>query len=119
MSDGPNTNPRTHIPEASRAPLSALPFLFAIRIYWLTLSPIIGGQCRFEPTCSRYGAEAYRRYGALRGTWLTARRVLRCHPFHPGGYDPVPLDPSPTPDRPSEPSGELLPHHSGQHQDSD
>lgn len=108
MSDGPNTNPRPHTHEAPRAPLSALPFLFAIRVYWLTLSPIIGGQCRFEPTCSRYSAEAYRRYGAARGTWLTARRILRCHPFHPGGYDPVPLgqsppDHAPKPDRPSVP----------------
>lgn len=81
----------------AKPPITALPFLFVIRVYWYTLSPLIGGQCRFEPTCSRYAAEAYRRYGALRGSILTARRIARCHPFHPGGYDPVP-----TPDhRPS------------------
>jgi putative membrane protein insertion efficiency factor len=90
----PETNPATvRGGPPPRAPLSAWPFLLAIRVYWFTLSPLIGGQCRFEPTCSRYGAEAYRRYGALRGTLLTARRILRCHPFHPGGYDPVPLPP--------------------------
>ena len=67
------------------------PFLMAIRVYQVTLSPFIGGQCRFEPTCSRYGIEAYRLYGPLKGTWLTFRRVLRCHPLGGGGYDPVPL----------------------------
>ena len=66
------------------------PFIAAILLYRATLSPFIGGQCRFEPTCSRYGLEAYRLHGPLRGTWLTASRVLRCNPFTKGGYDPVP-----------------------------
>lgn len=61
-----------------------------IRAYQLTLSHLVFTQCRFTPTCSRYTYEAVERYGALRGSWLGVRRVLRCHPFHPGGYDPVP-----------------------------
>jgi uncharacterized protein len=65
-------------------------FLALIRIYQLTLSPILPSGCRYYPTCSRYGYEAIQKYGAIRGGWLAARRVLRCHPFSPGGYDPVP-----------------------------
>ncbi|NKE48230.1 membrane protein insertion efficiency factor YidD [Roseomonas frigidaquae] len=64
----------------------------AIRTYQLTLRPIIGCNCRFYPHCSEYGMEAVAEHGALRGGWLTARRVLRCNPWHPGGYDPVPLN---------------------------
>ena len=67
------------------------PFLMVIYVYRATLSPFIGGQCRFEPTCSRYGIEAYRRYGPLRGTLMTCGRILRCNPFSKGGYDPVPI----------------------------
>lgn len=61
-----------------------------IRVYQLTLSPFIGGQCRFYPTCSHYGIEAIRVHGAWRGLGLTATRLGHCHPFHPGGVDPVP-----------------------------
>lgn len=61
-----------------------------VRVYQYTLRPIIGAQCRFEPHCSAYAIEALQTHGALRGTWLTARRVLRCNPWHPGGHDPVP-----------------------------
>ena len=60
----------------------------AARIYQWTLSPLIGRQCRFEPTCSAYFILAVRKYGAIRGMWRGIRRVGRCHPFHPGGYDP-------------------------------
>ena len=61
-----------------------------VRLYQLTLSPFIGGQCRFHPTCSCYAREALDQHGAVRGAWLAAARVLRCHPFHSGGLDPVP-----------------------------
>lgn len=61
-----------------------------IRGYQLTLSPFIGNQCRFHPTCSHYALEAVERHGAWRGSLLAARRLARCHPFHPGGFDPVP-----------------------------
>jgi putative membrane protein insertion efficiency factor len=68
-----------------------VPFILVIRLYRVTLSPLIGNQCRYEPTCSRYGLEAYRLHGPVRGSLLTLRRILRCHPFVKGGYDPVPL----------------------------
>ena len=70
--------------------LVARGLLLLIEAYRLLLSPFLGGQCRFEPSCSRYGAEAIARHGAWRGTLLTLRRLLRCQPFHPGGFDPVP-----------------------------
>ena len=62
----------------------------AIRLYRKTLSPFLGQQCRFEPTCSHYGEEAIAKHGALRGTILTVWRILRCGPWSKGGYDPVP-----------------------------
>lgn len=64
--------------------------LAAIRLYRLTLSGWLGGQCRFSPTCSRYAEEAIRSLGATRGVFLATRRVLRCNPFGRGGFDPVP-----------------------------
>lgn len=62
-----------------------------IRLYQWTLSPLVGGVCRFQPTCSHYAIDVLRYHGALRGSWLTLRRLARCHPFHPGGFDPAPL----------------------------
>ena len=61
-----------------------------IRIYQVSLGVVFRGACRFEPSCSRYSDEAIRNHGALRGLWLTIARLARCHPFHPGGVDPVP-----------------------------
>ena len=61
-----------------------------IRLYQILLSPLLGNRCRFHPSCSHYGMEAVGRFGVLRGGWLTLTRLCRCHPFHPGGFDPVP-----------------------------
>lgn len=64
--------------------------LFALYGYKYALSPFWGAHCRFHPSCSSYALEAIERHGARRGAWLALRRVLRCHPWHAGGYDPVP-----------------------------
>ena len=61
-----------------------------IRGYQVAISPLLPPSCRFTPSCSQYALEAVRRYGALKGSWLAARRLARCHPFNRGGYDPVP-----------------------------
>jgi uncharacterized protein len=61
-----------------------------IRIYQWTVSPLLGPCCRFYPSCSQYALEAMQRFGVLRGSWLTLLRLSRCHPFHPGGFDPLP-----------------------------
>ena len=61
-----------------------------VRGYQLVISPALPPSCRFTPSCSQYALEAIMRHGAVRGTWLTVRRLVRCHPFHPGGFDPVP-----------------------------
>ncbi|MCL4557589.1 MAG: membrane protein insertion efficiency factor YidD [Deltaproteobacteria bacterium] len=61
-----------------------------IKLYRLVVSPLLGPTCRFNPTCSEYSIAAIERYGVLKGGWLSMKRILRCHPFHPGGDDPVP-----------------------------
>ncbi|WP_336515129.1 membrane protein insertion efficiency factor YidD [Pollutibacter soli] len=68
----------------------AYPFILLIRLYQLIISPILGPKCRFEPSCSAYGVEALKKHGLIRGTWLTVRRIARCHPWGGSGYDPVP-----------------------------
>lgn len=64
--------------------------VWIIRGYQYAISPLLPQSCRFHPTCSAYALEAVRRYGALKGLWLAARRLAKCHPWHPGGIDPVP-----------------------------
>jgi hypothetical protein len=61
-----------------------------IRVYQVTFSRVLPPSCRFVPSCSQYGSEAIERYGPWRGGWLALKRMARCHPFHPGGFDPVP-----------------------------
>ncbi|WP_130472933.1 membrane protein insertion efficiency factor YidD [Candidatus Magnetaquicoccus inordinatus] len=61
-----------------------------IHLYRYLLSPILPRSCRFFPSCSEYALEAVQRYGGWRGGWLAVKRLLRCHPFHPGGFDPLP-----------------------------
>lgn len=64
--------------------------LLLIRLYQKTISRILPPSCRFTPSCSHYGYEAIEKYGFLKGGWMAIKRISRCHPFHPGGYDPVP-----------------------------
>jgi hypothetical protein len=72
-----------------RSPL-ALVLRLLVVLYRLTLSPLLGPRCRFHPSCSAYTLEALDTHGGLKGLWLGLRRIGRCHPWHPGGYDPVP-----------------------------
>lgn len=81
-------------PTLSKAPLRSHSLgvricLTLIRFYQRNLSPLKPPSCRFTPTCSQYALEAYAHFGVLRGTWRTLTRLSRCHPWHPGGYDPV------------------------------
>ena len=87
--------------------------IFIIRVYQWTLSPLLGNVCRFEPSCSRYAMECIRLHGSFKGVWLGMKRVLRCHPFNPGGFDPPPplRDRQATPDeRTGSPSSSVETH---------
>ena len=64
--------------------------IFVIRLYQLCIGPFVSGACRFYPSCSEYAAQALQKYGLLRGVWLACKRILKCHPWHPGGPDEVP-----------------------------
>ena len=66
------------------------PLILPIRLYQWVISPLLGPRCRFYPSCSHYAIEAIETHGAMKGCYLAGRRLLRCHPWHPGGYDPVP-----------------------------
>jgi uncharacterized protein len=77
-------------PRVSRPGAAARLLLLGIDAYRAALSPLLGGYCRYQPSCSVYAAEAIQRYGARRGVGLAIRRLARCHPFRPGGHDPVP-----------------------------
>ena len=68
----------------------SLPFIFLIKMYQWCISPLIGPKCRYTPTCSHYGLEAFKKYGPIKGFWLTLKRVGRCHPWGGHGHDPVP-----------------------------
>jgi putative membrane protein insertion efficiency factor len=70
--------------------LLAIPFIVLIKIYQLLISPLFPPSCRFTPTCSHYSLEALKKYGILKGGWLSIKRILRCHPWGGSGYDPVP-----------------------------
>ncbi|HHT28457.1 MAG TPA: membrane protein insertion efficiency factor YidD [Firmicutes bacterium] len=63
--------------------------LMLIRFYRVAISPLFPATCRYYPSCSAYAQEAVRRYGAVKGGWMAVRRIVRCHPWHPGGFDPV------------------------------
>lgn len=66
------------------------PFILLIKIYQRMISPILGPQCRYTPTCSNYALEAFKKYGVFKGGWLAVKRIARCHPWGGSGYDPVP-----------------------------
>ncbi|HAZ60773.1 MAG TPA: membrane protein insertion efficiency factor YidD, partial [Gammaproteobacteria bacterium] len=72
------------------APLLTLPLRLCIRAWQLLASPVLGPNCRFYPSCSHYALQALEVHGPLRGLWYAVRRLLRCHPWHAGGHDPVP-----------------------------
>ena len=65
-------------------------FIFLVRLYQQLLSPLFPPSCRYQPTCSEYMAQALDKYGVFKGGWMGTKRILRCHPLHKGGYDPVP-----------------------------
>lgn len=68
----------------------SLPFIGLIRVYQLIISPWLGPSCRYTPTCSQYGIEAFKKYGPVKGLWLTVKRIARCNPWGGHGHDPVP-----------------------------
>jgi putative membrane protein insertion efficiency factor len=93
MRSSPSTSTSTSASLALARSIGRLPtrvLLGLVRAYQLVLSPFFGGRCRFEPSCSRYAAACLEAHGALRGSLLSIVRLCKCHPFHPGGFDPPP-----------------------------
>jgi uncharacterized protein len=90
LESGPSGVPAIPAPVTGLAAVPRLLAIFGVRVYQVLLSPLLGGSCRYYPSCSAYAIEALERHGAARGSWLAIRRIGRCHPFRPGGYDPVP-----------------------------
>jgi putative membrane protein insertion efficiency factor len=68
----------------------SFPFVLLIKLYQITLSPLLGPKCRFTPSCSQYAVEALKKYGVFKGAWLAVKRISKCHPWGGHGYDPVP-----------------------------
>ena len=91
MTDTPPSSAQT------RPGLIARALAVPVHAYRLLLSPMLGQNCRYYPSCSTYALDALHRHGAAKGAWLAVRRVARCHPWHPGGYDPVPAPHDDTP----------------------
>jgi len=84
VDDGPPSSEMGSWPTRALAAV----LILMVRVYQVTLGPFLGGRCRFEPSCSYYFIGAVRKHGPLRGAWRGILRICRCHPFHPGGYDP-------------------------------
>lgn len=70
--------------------ICSFPFIMLIKLYQLIISPWLGSKCRYTPTCSQYGIDALKKYGPIKGLWLTAKRIVRCNPWGGHGHDPVP-----------------------------
>ena len=87
-SEGPAPNGERRMSNVRGLPRLLL--IYAVRGYQVAISPLLPPSCRYYPSCSAYAVEALEKHGALRGSWLAARRILRCNPFRPGGFDPVP-----------------------------
>lgn len=85
---------RGGVPEGERRSRLALPLIWLVQLYQRTISPLLGPVCRYYPSCSAYAVTSLERFGPLRGSWLTVRRLLRCTPFHRGGVDHVPPRPT-------------------------
>ena len=85
-----NPSPESRVPSPALKRLPRLVLVYLVKGYQVSLSPLLPPSCRYYPSCSAYAVEALERHGALRGSWLALRRILRCHPFRPGGFDPVP-----------------------------
>ena len=93
MGHGRQQGKAAHIPEGPPggvARIAGWPLLGAIWVYRHTVSPLLGVNCRYAPSCSEYASEALRQYGSIRGGWLAVKRISRCHPWGGSGYDPVP-----------------------------